>query len=987
MNPETFVSRWKKATLTERQAAQSHWNDVCDLLEQPKPTEFDPEGETYCFERGAHKVAGGDGWADVWWKGKFAVEYKRKRKNLDAAYQQLLQYREDLGNPPLLIVIDLDRFEVHTNFTGTAKRIFKFNLDDIAAGKPVECVCNEASPPKFTAIEVLRYAFTSPETLKPALTADFITAEASSGFAKIAESMRNRGVDPRETAHFLMKVLFCLFAEDIGLLPEKVFERIVRNSKGDAERLKRSMAALFKAMQGGGDFGPESIPWFNGGLFDGTEPIEMTEEEIDDLLAAARVDWSQVEPSIFGTLFERSLNPDRRSQLGAHYTGREDIMLIVDPVVLRPMRREWDATREKLQPQLEKYRKAEEALEWLKAGDQERKKREKELRNARRKIEDEYHALLDKFHALKILDPACGSGNFLYVALNELKNLEKQIIHEAFSLGVGLAKLNPVVEPGQLYGMEVNHYAHELAQIVVWIGYIQWHTRNGYAVPKEPILKPLNNIMFMDALLKGGAAGQPRAVRPEWPEADFIIGNPPFLGAKKLRLGLGDEYVETLFKVYEGSVAGSADLSVYWHERARELVELGRVKRAGLLATQGIRGGGSQKALRRVLETGKIFDAWSDREWILDGAAVHVSIVCQDNGQEVECSLNGTTVPGINADLTSASGANLTTTATLTENIGIGYIGDVKAGKFDLTAEEAEQLLGASGNPDGRSNSDVVVPWANGQDVTQRNKGKWIVDFGSEMPEDQAALYERPYELVRQRVKPARDRVKRKRYREFWWLHAEPCEAMRRAIRPLSRFVVTPTIAKHRLFAWLEHPTLPDHQLVVFAREDDYFFGVVHSVVHERWALRLGTQLREKESGARYTPTTSFETFPFPWPPGKEPAGDRLVEAIASAAKELNELREGWLNAPGLSPAEARKRTLTNLYNKRPEWLHLAHLKLDRAVFAAYGWHDLKPEDLYATVRYDQGETPATAKQRQQTAEEGMLKRLLALNHERASQQ
>lgn len=276
MDPHKFVNKWKAAELKERSAAQEHWIDVCRMIGQPTPAEHDKTGTEYCFERGAQKTTGGDGWADVWWSSRFAVEYKGKRKDLARAYDQLLLYRESLENPPLLIVIDLDRFEVHTNFTGTAKRIFKFNLDDIAGGRPVKVETTESTPPSFTAIEVLRYAFTDQQKLKPTVSSEYITKEASAGFARIAESMRARGIEPHVAAHFLMKCLFCLFAEDIELLPEKVFERSVGKAKKDPDKLADHMGRLFAAMKDGGEFALETIPWFNGGLFDDAPPIEMT---------------------------------------------------------------------------------------------------------------------------------------------------------------------------------------------------------------------------------------------------------------------------------------------------------------------------------------------------------------------------------------------------------------------------------------------------------------------------------------------------------------------------------------------------------------------------------------------------------------------------------------------------------------------------------------------------------------------------------------
>lgn len=997
MTPDEFVAKWKPSELKERSAAQEHWIDVCRMLGQPTPAEHDKTGTEYCFERGAEKTGGGDGWADVWWRNRFAVEYKGKRKDLVKAYEQLLLYRESLGNPPILMVIDLDRFEVHTNFTGTAKRIFKFSLDDIAGGDAVTVETTETTPPALTAVEVLRLAFIEPDKLKPTITSEYVTSEASAGFARIAQSMRDRGIEPHDAAHFLMKCLFCLFSEDINLLPEKVFERSLRKGKDDPPKLKGHMDKLFAAMQTGGEFALETIPWFNGGLFDDAPALELTPGEIEDLLLASKLDWSNVEPSIFGTLFERSLDPAKRAQLGAHYTSREDIMLVVEPVVLRPMRREWDAVREKAEAEVTKYHKAAAALAGLQGKSKQRSAQETKLRNARKKVQSLYAGLLEKFHKIRVLDPACGSGNFLYVALSELKDLEKAILQEAYNLGVGLTKLNPLVEPGQLYGIELNAYAQELAQIVVWIGYIQWHVRNGYAVPREPILKTLDNIKHMDALLVWRDAGTlpagagespasrvPTPQRPDWPEADFIVGNPPFLGGKKLREGLGDEYVDTLFRAYDGDVAREADLSVYWHERARALIATGKVRRAGLLATQAIRKGASRRVLDRVLQTGHIVSAWTNKKWVLDGASVNIAIVCQSKTESEKPTLNGESVSSINPDLSSDSTTATFKAKRLTENKGLCIQGPVTVGQFDLPTPEVLKMLIQS-NPNGRPNSEVLKEYWNTDDLIERPRGVHVIDFSS-MSVEEASKYEAPFEHVRLHVKPKRDVQRDRQRREKWWLHGRAGTQLRTALLSHERLIATPRVSKYRLFRWMPNTVYASSRLFVVARSDDYFFGVLDGSPHRVWSIRTSSRHGDGAEGGRitYNNSTCFETFAFPWAPGSEPADDPLVQAIAGAAKELNDLREGWLNPPNLTEAELKKRTLTNLYNKRPEWLHLAHLKLDRAVFNAYGWNDLKPEDLYATLRPNPGESKDAALQRQKTTEEEMLKRLLALNHQRA---
>ncbi|MCY2931837.1 MAG: hypothetical protein NTV86_20560 [Planctomycetota bacterium] len=464
----------------------------------------------------------------------------------------------------------------------------------------------------------------------------------------------------------------------------------------------------------------------------------------------------------------------------------------------------------------------------------------------------------------------------------------------------------------------------------------------------------------------------------EGPEADFIIGNPPFLGSKLFRKsGLPDDYVAAMYTAFD--LPKTSDLCCYWFELARQAIEKNPSLRAGLLATQGIRGGDNRTVLERIKKTGDIFMAWSDREWVLDGANVHVSMVGFDNGTQKERMLDGQSVSEIHSDI--GSGEDQTSANVLPQNAGIGFMGDTKGGAFDITWECASNLL-ATPNPTGRDNSEVLRPWVNGSDLTKRGRGMWIVDFGCEMPLQEAAGFESPLRIIEENVKPERANNRRAAYAERWWIHVEPRPAMRAAL-PNERVIVTPNVTKHRLFVILDGRVLPDHQLIVFARSDDYFFGVLHSSIHELWALRMGTQLEDRP---RYTPTTCFETFALPWPPGGEPAGDSLLEAIGRAAAELNQLREKWLNPPEwLAPLEEavdaedsfadvpasarpllrhsaimaraakdpnlRKRTLTNLYNERPTWLRLAHHALDRAVLAAYA--SLDPTGLWPSTWAD----------------------------------
>ncbi len=380
----------------------------------------------------------------------------------------------------------------------------------------------------------------------------------------------------------------------------------------------------------------------------------------------------------------------------------------------------------------------------------------------------------------------------------------------------------------------------------------------------------------------------------------------------------------------------------------------------GLLATQGIRGGANREVLKRVAETGNIFMAWSDQPWVNEGAAVHVSIVCfeeaAENG-EGPAILDGAEVQEIHSDLTS--GVNAIKAAVLPENAQICFMGPSAKGDFDIDLTTAQRMLNAPLNVNGRHNSDVVRPVASGVDLVQGNRGLWTIDFGVDMPEEDAAKYELPFEYVRQHVLPKREITQRLEYRAQWWRYGRPRPLMRQMLRKLKRYIATPATSKHRIFVWVRPEVLCNQGTLVFARSDDYFFGVLHSRIHEVWGLHMGTQLEDRP---RYTPTSTFETFPFPWPPGTEPKDSPLVEAVAEAARELVEQRDRWLNPPDAAAEELARLTLTNLYNKRPKWLENAHSKLDKAVSAAYGW----PANL---------------------SKDEILARLLALNHERAAAQ
>ena len=497
----------------------------------------------------------------------------------------------------------------------------------------------------------------------------------------------------------------------------------------------------------------------------------------------------------------------------------------------------------------------------------------------------------------------------------------------------------------------------------VWIGEIQWMRRNGFAEARGPILKPLDTIECRDAILSSDST------EPEWPKSDVVIGNPPFLGGKLLITHLGEDLVSRMFATYSGRVPAEADLVCYWFEKAGRQIASGKAKRAGLVATNSIRGGANRRALQAATDTLRIFDAWSDEPWVIDGAAVRVSLVCfsrADDASVAGVRVNGESVDEIYADLTARTGVvgvDLTGVRRLLVNAGVAFMGDTKGGPFDIAGDQAREWLRLPANPNGWTNADVLKPWVNGMDLTRRPTGKWIVDFGFRKSAREAALYEEPFRWVTEHVRPTWDKQRESGRRDQWWLHHRPRPNMWAALEDLSRYIATPAVAKYRLFVWCDARICPDHALIVTARDDDTTFGILHSRFHEVWSLRLGTRLG-KGNDPRYTPTTTFETFPFPEGltpniPASDYAADPRSLSIAHEARQLVDLRDRWLYPPewvewvdepvpgyprrpvprNEDAAKALKmRTLTNLYNARPQWLVDVHGALDAAVAAAYGW-------------------------------------------------
>ncbi|GAA5533979.1 class I SAM-dependent DNA methyltransferase [Deinococcus aluminii] len=926
MQPQDFAQKWRTLApkLTERAAYQEHWRDLCALLGEPTPSS-DLTGEDYAFEKHVKKAGTGEtGFADVFKRDHFIVEYKAQGKSLGKALQQALLYARELGNPPLLIVSDLTTIEIHSNFTGSSPRAIRITLDDIERDAPVGG--------DLTALSALRACFRDPGRLDPRQLRERVTQDATAKIGEVAQALNLRGIPQAQAAHFLMRVVFAMFAEDVGLLPRGLLTRVLKRAREYPDRSQGYFQDLFTAMQHGGEFWGEDVRHFNGGLFDDQAALGITREDADALLAAATLDWANVEPAIFGTLFENSLDAGTRSKRGAHYTAVRDILRLTEPVVMTPLRREWADVKAQA-----------DALAGKRGG-----------KTAALEVVQAFHVRLS---GMTVLDPSCGSGNFLVVALGQLLDLEQEVRSLGAELGAGPFAMPPLLHPRNLRGIEIEPFAHELASVSVWIAFFQWKAAHG-GEWETPVLQRLNTIEQRDALLN------PNGTEAAWPAAEFIIGNPPFLGEKRQRSSLGDAYVDQLRLAYKGRVPPTSDLVGYWVEKARTAIDAGRTRRAGLVTTNSLRQPKSLPVLRRVTETGAIFDAWADLPWVQDGAAVRVSIFSFDDGTEAHRAVHhlegeGTPqekthsleVPTIHADLTA--GADLGRAQPLPENAGRSFQGVKLVGPFDLDAATAHSLLTHS-NPDGVSNADVVKPYLDGDDVNQRRKDRWVIDFGT-LERAEAERYVTPFALVEEKVRPFRQNTRRESTRLRWWRYGEARPAMRTALAPLSRFIVTSEVAKHRIFAWAQPGTVPSGSLVVIAADDDFTFGVLSSRLHALWALRRGQTLEDRP---RYTPTTCFDTFPFPHPTTAQKA------EVEKWARHLNTVREELLTSDSTA-------TLTGLYNAlaalranrdaaHPVYgLLVAQERLDAAVAAAYGW-----------------EWPL--------GEDSVLARLLALNAERA---
>jgi hypothetical protein len=1067
-NTDAFLHKWQGATGSERANYQLFVGDLCALLgvPLPEPARDDTRDNAYVFERRV-TFAHGDGsesagFIDCYKRGNFVLEAKKVRagahtKGFDDALMRARAQAEGYaralpaseGRPPFLVVVDVGHvIELYAEFTRTGatytpfpdSRSYRLRLDDLR---------NEAVR------ERLRTLWLDPMVLDPARVSAKVTRGVAVKLAALARGLEAAGHAREPVAAFLTRCLFSMFAEDVGLLPKAAsgrgaFVELLYQYRDDPNTLRQMLRVLWTDMDQGG-FSPalaRQVLRFNGKLFKGWGQADyvlpITRDHVDGLLGAASANWREVEPAIFGTLLERALDPVERHSLGAHYTPRAYVERLVLPTVVEPLRADWaDAQAAALllareAAQLEGNPPKVVAKQDFAALDRHAASVRAKWREARQQVKDFHHRLC----TVRVLDPACGSGNFLYVTLEHLKRLEGEVLDQLHALGEGQVSLalgGETVTLQQLLGIEINERAAALAELVLWIGYLQWHIRTfGHAAVAEPVIHDYGNIEHRDAVLAYDSqepmlddAGKlvtrwdgttfkahpvtgekvpdetalvpqwrylnPRAA--EWPAANFIVGNPPFMGNKRMRDGLGDGYVQAL-RAACARVPDTSDFVMFWWDHAAELARQGAVRRFGLITTNSLRQTFNRGVVAHHLEAVpplRLRMALPDHPWVdsASHAAVRIAmtigtgeevggelwtVVDEVEGVEGEASVCIESRAGvIHPDLTV--GADVGRAVKLASNAGLSFQGMNLVGKgFRIDAAEVRAL-----GYDPQRLPDVIEAHCNARDLLQGGDHCYVIDFFGYSAEQARASHPSLYQWLFDRVKPERDLNNRASRRQNWWLFGEPVGKLRVAWAGLPRVILTAETAKHRIFAFQALPFCPDHKLYAICASDALVLGVLSSGSHATWSLRAGGTLEDRPT---WTNTTTFLPFPFPGDDtGATPECVALIRALAEqldAHRKTRQATHAGLTLTGMYNVLEKLRTGDPLTAKEKvihaqglvSVLKSLHDELDAAVLAAYGWSDLGA----ALADHSQAGQRAAAV-------ETLLERLVALNNKRAAEE
>jgi hypothetical protein len=841
--------------------------------------------------------------------------------------------------PPFIVVVDVGHcFDVYSNFAGVGDNYvpfpdsghYRFFLPALAR-------------PELRA--QLHQLFTDPQQLDPSRRAARVTRQLAGYLAGLSTQLEKAGHSSDVVAQFLMRCLFTMFAEDVELIPKESFSGLLTTYAASDEArgyLPEALQSLWAVMDKGG-FSPElhtRLRRFNGQLFHEAKALPLNADQIKLLQQAAAANWTEVEPAIFGTLLERALDPAERHSLGAHYTPRRYVERLVLPTVIEPLRREWAAAQAASATKLEEGKG-------------------KKVVDAAR---EELLKFLRRLTSVKVLDPACGSGNFLYVTLEHLKRLEGEVLTTLAQLG-GSGRLElgdgTTVSPRQLLGMELNPRAAAIADVVLRIGYLQWHLRtHGLTQLAEPLLDNYQNIRQQDAVLSydGPAFTNPRPTT--WPAADFIVGNPPFIGAKRMRESLGNEYVEALLRAYQTNVNGAADFVMYWWHKAAEIVRQGQAESFGFITTNSITQTFNRKIVQAHLDAPvnplTLVFAIPEHPWVdaVDGAAVRVAFAVGGRNKEegtlgrvVGEAYLGEDVPNIileevkgkiNADFTI--GADVSSAASLSSNGGISHQGiKLVGGGFLLAEEEAENFREVG-------IEQIIKPYLNGKDLTGRSRSVRVIDLFGLAENEVLTRFPQVYQHVYEHVKPERDANRDRGFREKWWLHGRARPDFRQAVTGLDRYIATSEVAKHRTFSFVDSSVLPDGGLIVFALSDAYFLGVMSSRFHVLWTLATGGDLGGNTP--RYAIAHCFLPFPFPVATDTQLANIRELARALDTHRKRQQAQHSGLTLTDLYNVVEKLRA-GQLLNAKEQITHeqgLAavvlslHRQLDAAVADAYGW-------------------------------------------------
>lgn len=1054
---EDFIARWKQSGGSERANFQSFANELCDALGVPRPT---PASESatasaYHFEHPVtfiHTGSQSRGFIDLYRAGHFVMEAKQgvtgtvpeddrqpallddlpkatrkghgtrgtkgwddtmmRARNQADGYARAVS-RND-GWPPFLLIVDVGHvIEVYADFSGQGQGYTQY-----PDGNRYRITLDDLTKPDIQ--HRLRTIWTDPHALDPSKITAQVTREVADRLAALGKSFEGQGHAPEAVANFLMRCLFTMFAEDVDLIPHGSFSKLLTELRGHPEHAAPALTALWETMNTGG-FSPvlrTDLKRFNGGLFKDASALPLSNVQLGLLIEAAAKDWREVEPAIFGTLLERALDKRQRHKLGAHYTPRAYVERLVVPTIIHPLREDWERVKVAVQ-RLAADNKMAEALDTVRA----------------------FHAQLCE---IRVLDPACGSGNFLYVALELMKRLEGEVTALLAELGEDQAALSlagHTVDPHQFLGIELNPWAAAVAELVLWIGYLQWHFRtHGTASPSEPVLRDFRNVENRDAVLSyqgtrprldesgapvtrwdgvttithpvtGEQVPDPEArvavldyLKPtpaKWPDAEFIVGNPPFIGASRMRDALGDGYAEALWKAYP-KMPQSADFVMFWWEKAalaargwKPATDKSRAKgtrRFGLITTNSLRQTFNRKVLEPHLADPKtplsLTFAIPDHPWVdaTDGAAVRIAMTVAErskaNGrlltiaQEVkgEAETEGRRVAfdiqkgKIFANL--RIGADVAGAVPLKANEGLSTRGVMLfGGGFILTKDQAITL---GYNRDKRA-TEVIKPYRNGRDLLGTPRGVYVIDLVGMTEEQVRHDVPSVYQHVRDTVWPERQQNNRESRKRNWWIFGEALAPFRPALETLNRYIVTVETAKYRTFQFLDRQILPDNKLVAIALDEASVLAVLSSRQHVAWSLSAGSWLGVGNDPV-YAKSKCFDPFPFPDPTEEQKARLRSLGEQLDAHRKAQQAAHPKLTLTAMYNVLEKLRAGERIEGKDREIydqglvgiLRDLHDQIDTAVAEAYGWPATLSDDEILHKLVDLNRTRAAEEARGQ---------------------